>query len=361
MEYYHSKYGSPVKGKKSKFHKFIIYALILLILVAIGAGYLLYSVIYKTNVWTGEKESVSLYIPTASNYDDVKHLLYTQGIIIHRNSFEWLAKKKKYPQNIKPGRYIITSEMSNNELINLLRLGEQTPVKVIFNNVRDIEQLAQKVSLQIEADSATIVRLLFDSSYIAGFGVNRKTVTTIFIPNTYEFWWTTGAAGFIERMYEEYQLFWNDERRAKAVELKMTIPEVVTLASIIQKETNKNDEKATIAGVYINRMNKGWKLQADPTLVYAWGDFNINRILKIHQKIDSPYNTYKYTGLPPGPICIPSIASIGAVLNHENHNYMFFCAKADMSGYHVFAKTNTQHNKNAREYQKALDERRIMK
>jgi UPF0755 protein len=180
-----------------------------------------------------------------------------------------------------------------------------------------------------------------------------------FIPNTYELWWTTDAYEFTGRMHKEYLKFWNEERQLKAKSTRLSIEEVMILASIVEKETQKNDEKSAIAGVYINRLRKDWPLQADPTVVYAWGDFEMKRVLKIHTAIDSPFNTYKYGGLPPGVICVPSIASIDAVLNYQKHDYMYFCAKADMSGYHVFSRTLAEHNRYARAYQKALNERKI--
>ena len=183
----------------------------------------------------------------------------------------------------------------------------------------------------------------------------------MFIPNTYEFYWTTTAEVFMQRMNTEYLKFWSESRKAKAAELGYSPEEISILASIVEKETNKNDEKPAIAGVYLNRLKYNWRLQADPTVVYAWGDFSIRRVLNLHKRIDSPYNTYVYYGLPPGPICIPSIASIDAVLNRQDHNYLFFCAKDDFSGYHVFAATNAQHAINANKYRKALDDRNIRK
>jgi UPF0755 protein len=192
-------------------------------------------------------------------------------------------------------------------------------------------------------------------------GLDSANIKSLFIPNTYEFYWNTTAEGFTDRMIEEHNRFWNADRMAEAEHLGMTPAEVVTLASIVEKETNKNDEKQAIAGVYINRINSGWRLQADPTVVYAIGDFNIKRVLNKHKKYESPYNTYLNLGLPPGPICIPSISSVDAVLNYEDHDFMFFCAKDDLSGYHVFARTNAEHRRNAKRYQEALDERRIYK
>ncbi len=196
---------------------------------------------------------------------------------------------------------------------------------------------------------------------LATIKLSPESASSIYIPNTYEFYWNTLAEGFVKRMHEEYLRFWNADRKSKAVELDMTVPEVITLASIVEKESNKNDEKPIIAGVYINRLEKGWRLQADPTLIYALNDYSIKRVLNVHLDYDSPYNTYKYGGLPPGPICIPSISSVDAVLNNKNEGYLYFCAKDDLSGYHAFAKTNRQHNRNAKKYQAALNKMRIYK
>jgi UPF0755 protein len=356
MSYYHPKYSKKRgKNKRSPFHRFIIGFLFVLILAGLGAAYYLYSIIYKPNVWTPEKQDISVFIPSNSQFTDVKNILYTHGLIIHRSNFEWLAKQKNYVNNIKGGRYIISHGMSNDELINLLRSGRQTPVQMTFNNIRDIYQLAGRVAEQIESDSISIVSLLTDSAYIRHLGFNSYTIPSMFIPNTYEFYWTTDADGFVSRIFQEYRRFWNESRLAKATAIGLSEAEVSVLASIVDRETNMDDEKATIAGVYINRLRSGWRLQADPTLVFAAGDFEIRRVLDVHKAIESPYNTYKYAGLPPGPITIPSIASIDAVLNYEDHRYYFFCARDDMSGYHAFARTNAEHERNARRYRQALD------
>jgi len=359
MAYYHTKYSSF--RKKSIFHRSIIFILLLLIIIALAIGYFVYQIISEPNVWTKGETEISIYIPTGSNFDDVKTILYKDGLIIHRNNFVWWAQKKKYPENIKAGKYLILNGMSNNELINHLRSGEQEPVKVIFNNMRDIEQLAARVSEQLELDSASIINLLNDSIYISNLGFNKYTISSLFIPNTYEFFWNVSVENFMKRMTHEYENFWNDERKAKAAKLNMTKMQVVILASIIDKETQKNDEKPIIAGVYINRIKRNWLLQADPTLIFALNDFGVKRVLNIHKEIDSPYNTYKYPGLPPGPICIPSISSIDAVLNYQEHDYLFFCAKEDLSGYHNFARNNSEHSRNAENYQRALDKLRIFK
>ncbi|MEN8224930.1 MAG: endolytic transglycosylase MltG [Bacteroidota bacterium] len=358
MTYYHTKYGSQKKRKRPRWVRFILFFLLLMIIASLIGAYLLYRVVYKSNVWTQGEASTSIYIPTDANFDDVKTLLYSQGLIIHRASFEWLATKKKYPELIKPGHYIVMDGMNNDALINMLRLGEQTAVDVTFNNIRTKEQLAQRVAAQIEADSGSLMALMNDSVYFARAGLTSETALTLMIPNTYEFFWNTSAKQFMDRMHREYTLFWDDKRDASLERSGLSRSEVVILASIVEKETNKNDEKANIAGVYINRLKRDWLLQADPTLVYASGDFGLRRVLNIHKEIDSPYNTYKYSGLPPGPICIPSIASIDAVVNFEDHNYFFFCAKDDLSGYHAFARTITQHNRNARKYRRAIENRK---
>ena len=304
---------------------------------------------------------MSIYIPTGATFDDVKKILDEKNILTKKYTFYWLAHQKRYDTQIKPGRYVLRNGMNNLELVDMLNTGMQTPVQVVFNNIRDRYQLAGKISQQIEADSASIVRLLNDSDYMSHFGLNKFTATALFIPNTYEFWWNTGATQFMARMYKEYEAFWNSQRKAQAAALNLDIPKVVILASIVEKETNKNEEKPAIAGVYVNRLRKGWPLQADPTLVYASGDYDMKRVLNLHKAIDSPYNTYKNTGLPPGPICIPSIASIDAVLDYKHDNAMFFCARADMSGYHVFANTLAEHNRNALAYQRALDQMKVIK
>lgn len=219
--------------------------------------------------------------------------------------------------------------------------------------------LAGKIGKQIEADSASIAKLLHDKDYVGKLGFNERTLPAMFLPDTYEFYWNTDAESFISRMLQEYNKFWNEDRKKAAKDKGLSPVEVSILASIVDKETNKTDEMPRIAGVYINRLHSNWLLQADPTLIFAIGDFSIKRVLNVHKEIESPYNTYKYIGLPPGPICIPSVAAVKAVLNAENHNYFYFCAKEDFSGYHNFAKTLTEHNHNAVKYQNALNQRGI--
>ncbi len=356
-ESYHPGYSSRKHGKKSKKKLWLIFFILLLS----GAAYYAYNVLYASNIYVPQKQQAFIDIPSGSNYDSVKKILYSKGFIIHRNNFELVADLKKYQNSIKPGHYKLNSKMSNLDLVNKLRSGAQDPVNVIFNNVRYATDLAGVISHQLEADSVSLVKLMNDTAFLDTLGVTPLSLFTIMIPNTYEFYWTTTPRAFFKRMKDESEKFWADNRDSKLKDLVLNRHQVVTLASIVEKETNMNDEKARVAGVYLNRLKQGWLLEADPTLVYAHGNFEIKRVLNIYKEIDSPYNTYKYTGLPPGPICLPSVASIDAVLNHENHKYMFFCAKEDFSGYHAFAENIQQHNINAWKYQQALTRRNIMK
>ncbi len=338
--------------------KILITALVLLTVVAGYSAWQFYAMVYNPNIGFTENDKY-FYIPTGSDFRQVSAVLSENGIIQNKASFDWVAEQKKYKLNIKPGRYLLKAGMSNNDLINLLRSGEQEPVTVTFNNVRLKEGLAGKVASFIEADSTELMQLLNDPVFVSKYGFNTVTFFTLFVPNTYEFWWNTSAEQFMERMASEYRAFWTDQRKYKAEKLGLSQSEVSILASIVQKETNRNDEKPTVAGVYLNRLKKGMLLQADPTLIFANRDFTARRVLNRHKRIDSPYNTYMYKGLPPGPICLPSPTSIDAVLNAKDHGYLFFCAKADGSGYHSFAVTYSEHRKNARAFQRELNRKKV--
>jgi len=344
-----------------KLIRYIIYAIIVIFLLAgIQLGRM-YHNIFSPNIHTPGKKDFLLYIPTGSGYDDVISMLEKNKIVRDRKTFEWAAEKKNYQNNVHPGCYRIHNNMSNNELINKLRAGLQEPVNLIINMARTPVELARKIDIQIETSAEDLLKLMNDEQYLKQFGLKKETVMGIFLPNTYEFWWNTDADGFIKRMYREYEKFWNRERTGRAEEINLSQSEVITLASILINETNKEDEYRRIAGVYINRLNNGMRLQADPTVKYAMGNFARQRILRKDTYIDSPYNTYLHAGLPPGPISLPTIKAIDAVLRYEKHDYLYFCAREDFSGYHNFARTLAQHNKNARSYQKALNQRKILK
>jgi UPF0755 protein len=344
--------------KKMFFKIFIGFASILFI-IGVAAGVLFYRAVYHNNTLLAEGEIAYLFIKTGSSYNDLLESIEQSGLLRNTRTFGWLAGRKNLSGHIYPGRYEFRHSMSNDEIVDMLRSGAQKPLNVTFNNIRTYGQLAGIISRQIEADSLSIMQLFDDEEYLTAFGFDRKSAGAMFIPNTYQFWWNTSADGFFKRMFAEYNRFWNKDRLHKAGIVGYTPVEVSIIASIVDRETNKNDEKARIAGVYINRLRKNWKLQADPTTVYAHylltGEW-LNRVLRVHTQIDSPHNTYAYAGLPPGPICVPSIAGIEAVLNYEKHDYMFFVAGADMSGYHRFATNYNQHLRYAREYQSALNQ-----
>jgi UPF0755 protein len=341
--------------------KYILYAILVVFIMAGIEISNIYHKAYSANIFTPDKKAFTIFIPTGSSMEDVFMQLYDANLVKNRNTFEWVADRKNYKKHVNPGRYRIRNRMSNNDLINMLRAGLQEPTSLVINNIRTPEDLAGKVAEQIEPDTAELMNLFRDKDYIESLGFNQYTILGMFLPNTYECWWNISAKGFFERMKKEYNRFWNMERTYKAERIKLTPNEVITLASIIENETSKTEEFRRIAGVYMNRLDQGIKLQADPTVKFALGNFGIKRVLKKHTEIDSPYNTYKVYGLPPGPICIPSVLAIDAVLEYEKHDYIYFCAKEDFSGYHNFARTLKQHNRNARMYQQALNHQRIMK
>lgn len=316
---------------------------------------------YRLNYVPNTKNSkeIVIYIPTGSTFQNVIDSLCKHDILKNQKSFTTVASRPGYKNNIKAGRYLIKPNTGNRRLISMLKMGLQKPLKLTFNNIRTPEQLAGRIAQQIEADSLSILALLTSDRITTDYGFDKATIIAMCIPNTYEFYWNTNAKGFLDRMQKEYERFWNNERQSKAFKLGLTKVQISTLASIVEEETRFNIEKSRVSGVYINRLNKGIPLQADPTVKFAVGDFGLRRILTKHLEINSPYNTYKYRGLPPGPIRCPSINSIDAVLNTEKHSYLYFCAKADFSGYHEFAKTLTEHNRNAEAYRRALNKERI--
>jgi len=351
------------RKNKSALRKFVIAFFVLAVLGSAGMAYELYSRVYQPNIVLPKNVNEKyIYIPTNADFSDVVRVLSENGLLINANSFEWLAQQKKYNTNIKPGRYKINRALNNNELVNLLRSGKQTPIKVTFNNARTKEQFSGKISDQIEADSASILQYITDTIFLDKLQLTSDNIACIFIPNTYEFYWNTSVESFVNRMVKEYSKFWNKTRKRKSEKIGLDYYQVSILASIVEKEQNiKKDERPVIAGLYLNRIKKRMKLESDPTLIFALGDFSINRVLNKDKKVDSPYNTYTHKGLPPGPICIPSINAIDAVLNAANHDYIFMCAKDDFSGYHNFAKSYRKHLRNARKYQKALNKRKIMR
>ncbi|MFW6226979.1 MAG: endolytic transglycosylase MltG [Bacteroidota bacterium] len=347
------------KKHKPSLKNIILAAALMLAAVLIYQFINVYSRIYESNVLLDKNEKASVFIPSDADYEVVKQIFTDSEILIDTVSFDWVAKKKNYPSNINGGHYVIKGGLNNNELINLLRGGFQTPVNVTFHNIRTKAELAGTIANQLEADSLELMTFMNDDAFLDGLGFENHTIIAMFIPNTYEFYWNPSAEKFFFRMKDEYEKFWNGKREQQLDNLNLTKVQVSTLASIVDEETYINDELDEIAGVYINRLEKGIRLQADPTVRFALNNFGIKRVLRTHLEIDSPYNTYKIAGLPPGPIAIPSIAAIDGVLNYAKHDYIYFCAKADFSGRHEFSKTLNQHLRYAREYQRALNRQRI--
>lgn len=349
--------------KRKKQHKRIRFLFLLFIGLLSSAAYISYRYyvkIFHAVVDMVEEERI-FYVYSDWSYDELTNALVEENIISNVASFDWVADRKKF-SSPKAGRYSIKKGMSNNDLVNLFRSGDQETVKLTFNTIRTPQELSRRISSQLEADSTRLMELLVSQEYASKYGFSTSTFFTMFIPNTYDFYWSTSAEEFIQRMAQEYKKFWTEERKAKANKLGLSQSEVATLASIVQAEQMvRVDERPKVAGLYINRLRKGMRLQSDPTLVYALGDFTINRVLNKHKAIDSPYNTYKYSGLPPGPINLPELSSLEAVLNYEAHDYLYMCAKADFSSYHNFSKSLRQHNIYARQYQNELNRRRIMR
>jgi UPF0755 protein len=345
-------------SRRKQFLLLAIEVIVFLIIAAIiGMNY--YSVNHASNVKV-QGDATYLYIHTGAGFPEILDSLRSLKVLENESSFVKVAEQENYPSNIRSGRYKLTNGMSNKILLRHLLLGLQEPVRLTLSgNIRTNSQLATLLSRYVEPDSSMVQASLDNLLLAEEYGFIPSTIMGMFIPDTYEVYWNISVRGLMNRMKKEYDTFWNTSRRGKANAMNMTQLEVLTLASIVYEESLKKDEMPKIAGVYINRLKKGIPLQADPTLKYSAGDFTIRRVLNKHKQIDSPYNTYRYMGLPPGPICVPSKVAIDAVLNYEHHDFLYFCAKSDFSGYHSFAKTLEQHNQNAREYQKALSRNRI--
>lgn len=332
----------------------------LVIIAGLVVAYTYYQKIYANNVSNNIKKATYLYIKSNANFNDVVDSLNAGQILKNVESFKWVSDKKNYVNKVKGGRYEIKPGMSNNDLVNMLRSGNQKALNLTFNTIRTKGELAKKISNQLEFDSLQLITLLNNNDYLNKHGFSSETVMSMFIPNTYQFYWNQSPESFFEKMLKEYKKFWTESRILKANNLGMSKLEVSTLASIVQAEQSKhNNEKARVAGLYINRLNRNMPLESDPTLVFAIGDFSIQRVLNKDKEVDSPYNTYRNIGLPPGPINLPEISSIDAVLNYEKHSYIFMCAKEDFSGYHNFSTNLRQHTIFARRYQRALNKRGI--
>ncbi|WP_053977562.1 endolytic transglycosylase MltG [Mangrovimonas xylaniphaga] len=343
------------------FKKILLAIALLGLAIAAFIAYYIYGAMFKPNT-SFNNEQAYVYIPSGATYQDVREQL--EPLLLDIDKFDALANRKQYTTNIKAGKYVIKKGMSNNDIINTIR-SNNIPIKLSFNNQESLAKLAGRIAVQIEADSLSLLNEMTSKAFLDANGFSEKTALGMYIPNSYQFFWNTSSEQFCERMATEYSRFWNDSRKAKAKEIGLSQNEVMTLASIVHEESKQASEQPRIAGVYMNRIKIGMPLQADPTLKYAayqlpeYQGTVIKRVLNVHKEIESPYNTYKYAGLPPGLISMPDISAIDAVLNYEKHNYLYFAADAKRLGYHKFAKTLTQHNINAREYQSYLSSQGI--
>ncbi|HEX8547012.1 MAG TPA: endolytic transglycosylase MltG [Cytophagaceae bacterium] len=313
-----------------------------------------YQIFFTPNIQL-KKDNFYLYIPTGATFDAVRDTLNKNDVLNDKVSFYFLSKLTGYTDKVKPGRYLLTSNSNNLNTIKMLKRGTQSPVKLTYNNIRLKSELVEKLSSRFEFSSEELLSILNNEEFAKRNGLDTTTIISLFIPNTYEIYWNTTAEKFMDRIINEYQKFWNGSRDEKAESIGMSKAQVSILASIVEAETAKNSEKSRVAGVYVNRLKSNMPLQADPTIKFAVGDFSLKRIYSGHLATESPYNTYKYTGLPPGPINLPSISSIDAVLNYERHKYIYFCANSQLNGYHEFAETYDQHRENAESYRKALN------
>ncbi|MGV6862729.1 MAG: endolytic transglycosylase MltG [Putridiphycobacter sp.] len=349
------------RKKKLKWFKISLIVILLIGIGLAGIGGNYYYKNFKVANVDFKGTDTTIFIPLGSTQESVLKQLEDMKILKDFESFKWLADQKNYKNNnVVPGQYKIQNGWSNNQLINHLRAGNgRLDAKVRFASVRTLKDLSNAMAKEILLSPDEIHDWLTNKDSIQKYGFNQQTIISMFIPNTYYVDFDITVGDLMKRMAKEYKTFWNEDRKAKAIAIGLSQSDVVTLASIVYSETNSDKDMPTIAGVYMNRIEKGWPLQADPTLIFALNDFTIKRVLNKHKKIDSPYNTYKYKGLPPGPINIPPIKYIDAVLNYEKHDYMYFVAKEDFSGDSYFAKNLAQHMIYARRYQKALNDRKI--
>jgi len=344
--------------------KKIVTVIGILFVLGLGVVGYFYNRFYMPNVEVKDSKEAYIFIDSNTDFDEVTTLLkpYLKNI----ESFKQVAKLKKYPKLIKPGKYRIENNWSNIELVDYLRSGKQLEIKLVFNYANSVEDMAGKVSKQISADSLEILNYLYSDEFLKKNNLTAETVPAIFIPDTYHVYWNTSANEFVDRMLVEYKKFWNEKRLARAKEIKLTPMEVSILASIVQKETSKKSERKIIAGLYMNRLNNNWRMESCPTVLYAIekeSNFTIKRkrLLYDDLQMDTPYNTYKNTGLPPGPISIPEKDAIDDVLYYQKNSYFYMNASVDKPGYNVFSKSLRQHNINARKYQAWLNKQNIKK
>ncbi len=338
--------------------KKFIFAVIGTIVFGCGIiGYNYYQKIFGKTI----TKNVELFVASTDSLVEIKEKI--ASFSEHPNTFLLVAAKKNFSKP-KSGRYLLKEGMSNNDLVNMLRIGNQTDIKLLFNNQDTLEKLAGRIAEQLEIDSISLLNSFKDKDFLSKNNLTEKSVLQIFIPNSYQFYWNTSADKFRDRILKEYKRFWNTNRISKAKALNLSKEQVIILASIVHKETAKKVERPIVAGLYLNRLNKGWPLQADPTIIYALKEqkgqnYIVKRVLTADLEINSPYNTYKNNGLPPTLIAMPDISAIEGVLNAQKHNYYYMCVNVDKLGYHSFANSLTQHNRNAAKYHRWLNKQGV--
>lgn len=341
----------------------ILKKVIIVVILAVLAfgGYWVYENIFKNNVHLNGKKFTYIYIKTNATVDDVLDELYSENIIDDHESFEWTAKSMHLSDHINPGKYRIDAKMSNRSIVKMIVNGKQEKVKLFFNSqIRTKEQFIDYVSEKLEIEKSELEDYCSNEDILADqYGLNSENFMALIVPETYEVNWTTHINDLFILLEKSYDNVWTKAKKEKAKSLGYSIPELVTIASIVQSESGIKTEQQKIAGVYINRLKQDMRLQADPTVVFANGNFDVQRVLSADKEIDSPYNTYKYKGLPPGPICLVNPSTIDAVLNYTKHNFTYFCAKSDFSGYSNFTNDYKVHMKNASSYQEALNKKGI--
>ncbi|MBN2661113.1 MAG: endolytic transglycosylase MltG [Tannerellaceae bacterium] len=348
-----SKFFRTKRAKRT----FIRRVMALFVVLLLAAGFWAYRMVLASNF--SIKETTYVYVDSQKNFNDLCNQLKDSASCKSLTSFKQLAYLIGYPDKMKTGRYAIEPGTGNLRLLKNLIGGLQSPIRITFNNIRLRTDLAQRLDDQLMVTKDELLTRFADSTYCAELGFTTETIQCMFIPNTYELYWDITSDNFMKRMQKEYKAFWTADRLAKAAKIGITPVQVSVLASIVEEETAKADEMGMVAGLYLNRLQINMPLQADPTVKYAVGDVTLKRIMFEHLQVESPYNTYKHTGLPPGPIRVPSIKGINAVLNHDQHNYIYMCAKEDFSGRHNFASTLAEHAKNANRYRAELNRRQI--
>ena len=344
--------------KQRKSHKKVLWiSLLVFIILLLAGGVFIYNRLFSPAF--DINETAYIYIDERKDYDELLLQLQTTAKIKDIRSFQKLASATGYPDKIKTGRYALTPQTTLRQALAILSNAMQTPTNITFNNIRIKQDFTKRINEQLMLDGDSLLSYLNNQQICQQYGFDTTTILCMFIPNTYEIYWNISLDKYMQKMKREYDNFWTEERKKRAESIPLSPIQVSILASIVEEETAASSEFATVAGLYINRLKSGMLLQADPTVKYAIGDFSLRRILNVHLKTESPYNTYLNTGLPPGPIRMPSIKGINAVLNYEKHNYIYMCAKEDFSGKHNFATNMAAHNRNADRYRQALNQRKI--